>query len=216
MSQATNHVRRLLPRHFKVLELTLAGHDVKTIAQATEMSTSSVSLLQRSPLFQLELTKARRESSVTDIATLDRQAHVAKAQSILADASDRAASTLVDLLDNPDPSIQLRGAEKILDRVFSHSNGGAGVVINISTEQVQLLQLALKESAYVSGKQPANRSDAECTESGWPELCQAGGLDAGPADGQDAERPAERSSDVHSGSDEGQGNERLQQEDVSR
>jgi hypothetical protein len=47
-------IQRLLPRHNKIMDLYLAGHDTKVIAEAVGSTTASVSLCIKSPLFQHE------------------------------------------------------------------------------------------------------------------------------------------------------------------
>lgn len=140
-------IRRLLPRHFKILDYTLAGLDTTAIAKTLNITAGSIRKIQTSPLFQAELTRRRTECKESEIISLDRQATLGKARSILEEATVAAAEKHIKLMDNIDPAIQMRAAAGILDRVFGKSNeGGASVVVNISAQHVELLNLALKES----------------------------------------------------------------------
>lgn len=144
------YIRRMLPRHFQILDMTLAGHQGVVIAEAVGMSAQAVKKVQASPLFQAELVRARRESKDEVIMSLDRQAIMGKAKSILEEASVAAAMTHEELLESKDDSIKLRAASAILDRVFGKNSDHTGAsVVNISAEQVNLLTIALKESSNV-------------------------------------------------------------------
>ena len=148
--QPAHGIRRLLPRHFRILEMVLAGHDNTTIAETLGISTRSITMIKQSPLFQSELVRRREDKTDTTMLSLDREAVMGKARSILEDASELAAETLEELLDADDNSVRLRAADSILDRVFGKKGEAkaAGVVVNISAEHVQLLNLALKESNH--------------------------------------------------------------------
>lgn len=186
-------IQRLLPHHFQILDMVVAGHEAKTIAQALDKSVGSVNSVIRSPLFQLELTKRRAANSEVTIGGLDRSAHMNKAMSLLEAAGEKAANTLTDLLEDKDPSIQLRSANSILDRVFHKTGDERNVVVNITAENLQLLQVALKESSYVQPNQrlTADSPDAKCSESSGSELRENCRVEDRPADEPAAER-AER------------------------
>jgi hypothetical protein len=152
-------IQRLLPRHFKILELTLAGHDRKAIAQALEMSEPTITNVQRSPLFQAELVRRRREGEGATVATLDREAALGRARSLLEEASVGAAEKMVELMEAEDTSLQHRAAADILDRALGKSGQKESVpVVNITAEQVQLLNIALKESQNGQPQAPAAHS----------------------------------------------------------
>lgn len=171
-------VGRLLPRHFKIIELILAGHDDGTIAQMLDMARYSISQIRRSPLVQAELTRRRRESDEPVIAALDRNAILGKAKVVLEDAAEKAAQTQVHLLEAEDESIKLRASNSILDRVFGKAEESRPV-IHISAEQVQLLNIALQESTNGHYEEPAaNRPSADAPED------QRGDVQAGAEVGQ--------------------------------
>lgn len=187
----TTQIRKLLPRHYQTLDLTAAGHDVSTIAKATGQSTTSVRLCQQSPLFQHELSKLRARAQEPQLAQLDKEAHTAKALSILERASEKAASTLENLLDDDDPGMRLRSASAVLDRVFNKSGDSNKTVINITADNVNLLQQALRESnnGRISAAHPTQPEYPPASE---PELCQASGSDGGTADSSAPQDPVGR------------------------
>lgn len=167
-----NHeIRRILPRHSKILDLSLAGHKNVTIAKIVGMTTGAISLILRSPLVQSELKRRRESSTEIEVMKLDREAVRGKALSILEQESSTAAETIVQLMGCEDPSIQLRSAVSILDRVFPKENGTGGTVVNVELtgEHAQLLVLAMKESD--NGKN--NQQSADLTSADAPEGEQA-------------------------------------------
>ena len=153
-----NTVQRLLPRHFKVIELAMAGHDSKTIAETLNIKPTTVALILKSPLVQHEISKRTKASTEETILGLDRDAFRGKVMGILEKATLKAAQVQEELLNNPNPTIALRASDSILDRVFGsrQDGGGAATVINITAENVALLHTALKESEYAGRKSSAN------------------------------------------------------------
>lgn len=139
-------IKRMLPRHFNVLQLILAGHSYVTVAKTLGLSEKAVSLIVQSPVFQGELSRARKEQTTTEKLGQDVDAHLGKARSVLEQAVTKAAETQVQLLSAMDPAIALRASEKILDRVLGETKKGASVAVNITAENIALLNLALKES----------------------------------------------------------------------
>jgi HEAT repeat protein len=192
MSQATSsiptesphNVQRLLQRHYKIIDLAAAGHDVKTIAETLGMKPHSIGLILKSPLVQHELAKVRKQSKESEVLGMDREALRGKTLSILEQASVKAAEVVQELLEDVNPTVRLRASDSILDRVFGNQKDGHGMstVINITAENVQLLHQALKESEYavqnvkrhVECEPPANGAPAPDPEA--PEL--------GPVQGQ--------------------------------
>lgn len=142
-------IKRLLPRHFEILELTLAGHDITAIAKATGFSTSGIQHVSKSALFQAELVRRRQETKgEMVILEADRERALGKARSILDKASEFAATTQAKLLHSGNESVQFKAAKDILDRALGtgKKEGNAGLVLNVSAEHVNLLNLAIKES----------------------------------------------------------------------
>lgn len=195
-------IQRMMPRHFKIIELALAGHSPAAIARTLALTAQSVNLVLKQPLVQAELVRRRRESSEDDILQMDADATRGKALSILEQATIPAAQKFVDLLDSPDDAIKLRAAEKILDRALGPTGPGgkAGLVVNISAEHVQLLNLALQESFNGSV------SSADCTVSTNPQVrsgAQYVSDREGNCDLASAQAAIDQPSHVHEGSSGG-------------
>jgi len=142
--------QRLLPRHHKIIDLALAGHDNKTIAMTLDIDPKTVGLVLRAPLTQAEMRRRREGSQESEILDLDRNAVLGKARSILEGASMCAANTVEALMDSDNENTQLKASLAILDRVFPKEAGpnNSGPVINVELngEQANLLVIAMKES----------------------------------------------------------------------
>jgi len=139
-------IKRLLPRHFKILELCLEGFDNKTIAQALGISTVTVSSIINAPLFQHELSRRRRDHERQSDELRLKTLQQAKAQ--LENAATQAVEKHISLMEHSeDERVQLASAKSILDRVFHPSesrDSQKGIVLN--ADSVKILQVAIKES----------------------------------------------------------------------
>ena len=166
-------VRRLLPRHFRILEMVMAGHTNKVISETLEMHRDTVTAVTRSPIFQAELVRMRKDDPVTDMLEMDRNAVIGKARSILEQAVEPAANKMVELLETEDPALQFRASGNILDRVFGKADEKQNApVISLQAEQVQLLVLAMKESDDAQRhEQTANGQAASTSEDGHQDVC---------------------------------------------
>jgi citrate lyase gamma subunit len=142
----TQHeLQRLLPRHYQILELYLAGHGPKEIAQVVEMTPQAITLITKSPLFQSEAS--RRRANI-EAKTDEQLANVpAIAKQVLENASLEAAMVHVENMGSTDPRVRHASAEAILTRaVGDKKDQSAGPSIQINVESLQILQLALEES----------------------------------------------------------------------
>jgi len=149
-----NEIQRLLPRHHAILELALAGHKARDIAQAVDMTPEGVGLIMRAPLFQDALARRRKEQSirVDEAKAEDSQ----RARGVLEQAAVAAAETQVALLQAEKEDVKLRASNSILDRIIGPASAQAkGPVVMINAETVQLLQLAIAESAKSAGSENA-------------------------------------------------------------
>lgn len=208
MSQATvsGAVQRILPRHFQIIDMAVAGHDNKTIAQTTGSSIGQVNLILRSPVAQSEIARRRKESSEATILGLDRSAILGKARSILDQATEHAAVTLENELLADKPEVRIKAANSILDRALGGGKDDRRAsVVNVTAEQIQLINLALKESQDVYSLLPANQASADTPELGSSEVHgdrSGGTLDEGGRVHSDtADCSGERSGDVPQASD---------------
>ena len=139
-----NEIARMLPRHFKMLELAIEGYGAKEIAQALDCTPQSVSLVMRSPLFQSEIARRRdmREKVQDDVAASTVVEARAKLDSLAVEAVDVQGK----LLNSEDDGVALRASDSILKRVLDTHDGVEGAV-NLSVESLQILQLSVRESS---------------------------------------------------------------------
>ena len=141
-----HEIERLLPRHKKIVELCLAGHSNKDIAQVVGLTPQAIGLITRAPIFQQALAQRRQEQNAQEDEELHQS--LVKARTIIEEASVEAAETQVELLNCEDSSIRLQSAKAILDRAFGsqEKSEGSGQTIVMAPGSVQLLQIALQES----------------------------------------------------------------------
>ncbi len=210
---ATHGIQRILPRHFAIIDLAVAGHDNKAIAETLGCSTSQVGLILRSPVAQMEIARRRKSSTETEILGLDRSAVMGKARSILEQATESAATTLENELLNDKPEVRLKAANSILDRAFGNgADSRRGVVMNISSENIALINLALKESEYVPRKLTAHEAPADSSNERSSEVYgvgTGGALDVGGrVDEVSADSPAFEPGDVPEETSSGADDER--------
>lgn len=161
-------IQRILPRHFKMLELKLAGMSHAAIARTLGCTEQNVYIVTRSPLFIGEFNRRMKEQNNTDIQD-HQEAFANNARRVLEEASESAAEKQVQLLESEDDSISLRASGSILDRVLGKSDiqsaEAANPTVVINAEHAELLVLALKESNHGTGQEPgSNGSSTECSE----------------------------------------------------
>ena len=118
MGQSNSYkgLKKLLPRHHKILDLVLEGWSAREIADQLGMERGSVSMLGRTPLFQDELARRRKQRE----DTLDLAAHTERSAALdhLQEAALRAAEVQVNLLDVEDPRVQQKAVSEILNRCY--------------------------------------------------------------------------------------------------
>lgn len=146
-------VKKLLPRHYRILELRLAGLSNKAIAESVDCTPQTVGIVSRSPLFRAEYQR-RLASQTQNRVVEEADAFASLARSTLEQNAERAAQTQVDLLESEDDSVRLRSSGSILDRVLGKPEGtqasdGPSIKVEIQTKDAQLLILALRESKEI-------------------------------------------------------------------
>ncbi len=144
----SSSIKRILPRHFKILDLKVAGFKNTEIAKSLGMSPATVGAISRSPLFNAELQRRLKDRN-EDGAAEEQEAFESKARSILTQNAEKASMVQSDLLDSEDDSVRLRASNSILDRVLGRADAKDGpsvANINITTEDANLIVLALQES----------------------------------------------------------------------
>lgn len=159
-------IQRMLPRHFQMLKLRLAGLKNCQIANILGCSPETVGIVARSPLFIAEYNRRLKDQNDSAIGE-EAQAFASKARIILEENAEKAANTQVDLMDSEDDSIRLRSSGSILDRALGKTDGpgasgGPSVQVIINTKDAQLLILALKESS--NGQDQDSAADSTLPE----------------------------------------------------
>jgi len=160
-----NEIQKMLPRHFKLLELFLEGNDRKTVAQAVGMTPEGVGLIYNSPIFQHEFALRRKQRNEKQDAV--GVEFLRKARSKIEELTEDAVGVHEEIMrgeDGVDPRTRQMSAEAILDRAFgkpappmTERNTGrhgspAGVIV-LTSEKIDTLQLALGE-AFEENEKP--------------------------------------------------------------
>ncbi len=110
-----NELQKLLPRHYRILDLVLDGNlTIKEIAEAVGMTQMGVHVIRRSPTFQHELAMRRksREESYDETNVRDNLT----ALDLIHEKTAEAAEKIVDLMGSENESIALKSAVELLDR----------------------------------------------------------------------------------------------------
>ena len=111
---------RLLPRHFKILDLYMSGSmNYKQIAEEVGVSPMTVHRIVNMPNVQKDLS-IRRNKKSADIDTLDTislSSTVDSARRLLEESAEEAAERLVGGLVSSDERIVNKSANDLLDRV---------------------------------------------------------------------------------------------------
>lgn len=137
-------IKQILPRHYEILRLSLLGLSPREISKTIDMSTTSLSFIIKSPIFQAELSRRRShiEGKEDDLIA----SGVSRARDLLEEASVDAATTQIELLADQDSRVKHSAARDILDRTLGkkgeESRGGT-VVLEI--EAINLLKVAFRE-----------------------------------------------------------------------
>lgn len=142
-----NEIQRMLPRHYQVLELTLAGNGPKEVAQALGMTPQAISLITNSPIFQSEIS--RRRTDVEKETTTQLALTPTRAKQMMDDLACVAVQVHSDILTTSggDPRVKQKSADSILDRVFgSGEKTQRQQVVVLEAGAIQLLHVALEET----------------------------------------------------------------------
>jgi len=155
-----HELQRLKAVHHRILDLQLQGLSAVAIARELGLSENGVGRIVRSPLFQDQLARRRRDQD-----RLAAEAHaqvVAGAKERLAGAAVTAAERLIGLLDSESENIRLKTASEILDRtVGADGTDGTGAKIVINELNVNALVTALAEAKAAAQTENDNDDDPE-------------------------------------------------------
>lgn len=142
-------IKSLRAKHFRIVELSLAGWKSTDIATETGLVPESVARILRSPVFQGELARRRKEQTIrVDSVEADLRSPAAQ---ILAEASSVAAQTQVGLLESESEKIQQTAAMDILDRtgipkITKSQNQSISAQIILDNRGVEALSRATAEA----------------------------------------------------------------------
>ena len=103
-------IKKLLPRHYKVMDLMLLGKKQKEIAEELCLSEQAVSSIVNSRVFKEAIPRRKieiQEEPVTDALSVGE---------MLRESIVRSAERLCEMLDSEDERVVLRAAMDILDR----------------------------------------------------------------------------------------------------
>jgi len=179
----SHQIQRMLPRHFKMVDLHVAGLTNRAVAEILGCTPTSVGMILRSPIVKKEVERRIAEERDSPNGTIVQEIEAAdnRARRIIEDNAPLAAQTMVDLMDSEDDSVKFRSSGSILDRAIGRpdsQNAGDGLQlkIEISAPDAQLLMIALKESKETPSNGQVNES---------------------ATDGQDADSTPDEQGDVH-------------------
>lgn len=141
-----HELQKLMPRHFKILEMFLNGQTRKTVAQAVGMTPEAIGQIYYAPLFQNEL--ARRRALRENESDKEEREYVDKAKKKLREHAEGAVGVHVELMGDEaaDPRVRQISADAILDRVFEKGGQTQAPAIVLSAEKVEILQVAMQEA----------------------------------------------------------------------
>lgn len=149
-----HEIQRMLPRHYAIVNLALAGMSRRDIAKRVSLTPEAVGMILRAPIVQDELARRREriERKIDEHIAL----RVVDAKRIIEEASARAAEKQVELLDADSPRVRQSAAKDILDRTIGKRPSDASppsVVFDART--INMLQVALQESQIIPDKRSA-------------------------------------------------------------
>lgn len=153
-SSRKNDLRRLLPRHYKIMELRNQGYTVKDIAQALCLSQGGVSNIINSPLFKDE--SARRNQIQDKQLSEARNEQEISSRDYLRKHELAAAKKLTSLMNSQNEKIAQSSAIEILNRVDGSAQED-GAKIYVEADALKTLLTALNET-----NEELSRKAVEC------------------------------------------------------
>lgn len=178
-------IQRLLPRHFRILELVIEGWSLPQISSEVGMTTKALDVITKSPLFRSEV--ARRRTYVQKREDEIRSSILGDARDRLVQSAEQAALVQIGLLESKNESIKQRAATDILDRVFpdgrmpgvgQETGGKSGVQVVINAESINVLTSAINESLgrVLEQVKPVGDSFVENLKEQTPPVLEAGSV----------------------------------------
>ena len=139
-------MQQLMVRHAEIIRLSLLGLEQKEIAEKLGVRRNMVRKVLEQPLVRRELEIRREEILKNTEKNVSKSKE--EARRLLDEASMQAAKTQINLLHDEDSGVALRASQAILDRALGKADLKTPISnqVLISIDQVQNLQLALRES----------------------------------------------------------------------
>ena len=144
-----NPLQSLNPRHYKILDLYLAGLKKVEIAERLDMTAKQVGIITNSPNFQHEL--ALRMARINELSDAKLASQIDEVTSTLKRATLEAAEKIIGKMDSIEEGISFKAACEVLDRggfpkaSRLESNQPLAPQIILTAEQVGCLAEALKD-----------------------------------------------------------------------
>ena len=142
---ASKQIQKLMPRHYKILDLSIMGLNATEIAKELKMTAGQVRIIMKAPCFQHQfgLRRSMHEEKISEQAAVNADA---TREALVKSATD-AAMTLVNGLNSLDEKIKIKSAESILDRTGypkeTKIEGGINQTIVIDSKQLNLMNETL-------------------------------------------------------------------------
>jgi DNA-binding transcriptional regulator GbsR (MarR family) len=153
-----NDLQRLLPRHHKIIELSLLGMTIREIADEVGMSPLGVSNVINSPRFQEEL--ATRRVSHNEAVDNSKVSALSKIKSLIDENAEKAMQVHLDCLEEEDVRVRQSSASTILNKLFEGNKQevGSQSSISISGETIQILNVTIQEAVDGDNKRQLRKS----------------------------------------------------------
>ena len=130
-------LQRLNSVHFAMIDSDLAGMSRKQIAEKFDRTPEGVGMVQKSPLYQRELSRRRdKREKMTDSAA---SSTAIDAQAYLERHALMAAENQIGLMESMDDSIRLRASESVLNRVLGDKANQTKNVAIMGNDAIKVL-----------------------------------------------------------------------------
>lgn len=159
----SSSIAKMTPRHYKILDYSIAGLTRSQIAKELGMSFAQVGIIINSPSFQHQFAIRRQKTETTQ----DEQCatNIDEVKEVLQQSAKSAADKLISGITSTDEKIALKSAVEILDRTGypkeQKMTGDASANTQILINAVDLT--TLKESLDMDSSKPI---DSKITEEG--------------------------------------------------
>ena len=155
--RAVSTIEKLTPRHYRILDLCIAGMTPAEISSHLSMSPRQIGIIINSPSFQHQFSIRRKafESKIDDssVSAID------EVKSTLQQAARSAADKLVSGISSFDEKIALKSATEILDRTGYPKEQKVSGIDNTTTITINSVDFAaLREALALDSTTQADGS----------------------------------------------------------